>query len=82
MKSNKKRLLCGLTIGTIGLVLYNSIKYHEEKLKYIERDTSNDPINTDKSPESSRKDNELIDFFNDLKKQASLLEDRLNELKK
>jgi hypothetical protein len=82
MKSNKKRLLCGLTIGTIGFVLYNSIKDYEEKLKYIERDTSSDPINTDKSPESSRKDNELIDFFNDLKKQASLLEDRLNELKK
>ncbi len=79
---NKKRLIFGLTLGTLGIALYNSIKNHEEKLKYVKIDTSKQSIDTDNSSYNSRKQNEIITLVNILKKQASLLEDRLDELKK
>lgn len=81
---NKRRLFLGLTLSTLGILLYNSIKDHEEELKHIKIDASNKPINIDNVSENSTKDNynDIINRFNDLKKQVSLLEDRLNELKK
>ena len=79
---NKKQLLFGFTFGFLGHSLYNSIKNNSEKFEHMQKDTSNQHANTNSFSEEFAKDDNIIDSFKELKKQASLLENKLNELKK
>jgi hypothetical protein len=81
MISNKKQLLLGVALGTLGISLYNSIKDYREKLKYMEKEVSKQSINTANLSKSSTDHNDIMGCFNELKQQANLLQSRLDELK-
>lgn len=79
---NKKQLIFGFTFGFLGHSLYNSIKNNSENFKHIQEDTLNQFTNTNNFSEEFAKDDDIIDSFKELKRQASLLENKLNNIKK
>ena len=82
MTLNKKQLLFGFTFGFLGHSLYNSISNNSEKFKCMRKDTIKQFTNTNNFSEEFAKDDDIIDSFKELKKQASLLENKLNNIKK
>lgn len=82
MISNKKQLLLGVALGGLGVSLYNSIKNYRDKFNFMEKETSNQSINTNSLSEKSTINDDIISCFNELKEQANLLQNRLDELKK
>ncbi len=78
---NKKKLLFAFTFGFLGHSLYNSVKNNPEKFKHIPKNTLNKFTNTNNFSEEFAKDDNIIDSFKELKKQASILENKLNQLK-
>ena len=79
---NKKQLFFGFTFGFLGHSLYNSITNSSEKFKHMQKDTLNQFTNTNTFSEEFAKDDNIIDSFKELQKQARLLENKLNEIKK
>lgn len=79
---NKKQFIFGFAFGLLGKSFYNSLKVNKEIFKDIRSSKSNHIINTNNLSRKSVNDDNIIDSFRELKKQATLLEIRLDELKK
>lgn len=79
---NKKQFILGFAFGILGKSFYNSLKVNKEIFKDIRSSKSNQIINTNNLSRKSVNDDDIIDSFRELKKQATLLEIRLDELKK
>jgi hypothetical protein len=82
MISNKKQLFLGMALGSLGISLYNSIKNHKEKFMFMEKEKSNQSINSNNLSKYPSKDEEIISCFEELKEQANLLQNKLEQLKK
>lgn len=81
MTFNKKKLFLGVVLGSLGISLYNSYKNSRETSKYMKKTTSNYSINSTNLIEIAKDDN-IIDYIDELKNKTNILEEKLNKFKK
>jgi len=72
MTLNKKNLFLGVVLGALGISFYNSSKNYKKTI-------TDQHINFDNRYGSSTKD--YIDDIDELKNQANILKEKLNEFK-
>jgi len=81
MTLNKKKLFLGVVLGSLGISLYNSYKNYKETSEYIKKTKSNHSTNSANLIEVAKDDN-IVDYIDELKNKTNILEEKLNKFKK